>query len=220
MFQKFITIITVIFMCSSVVSAQDFQKSITGKGIKIGPGYSAMNTTYDEIEPYFETKTGTHLGVFLTYQISPKLSIQPELLSSVKGASTGGILTLFNWSINYIEVPVFVKYNLGDHRAVKPNIYVGPSLSFLISSELKIIFVDPIDVTDGLKSTDLGFVFGGGFDYKHFVFDVRYTIGMTNIIDSDKINTITGAETDDFYYFSADPEVKNSFLSIMIGFKF
>ena len=83
MFQKLTIIIAVIILCSSMVLGQEFQKSITGKGFKIGPGFSEINTSYDEIEKYFETKIGSHFGAFLTYQITSKLSIQPELLSEI-----------------------------------------------------------------------------------------------------------------------------------------
>ena len=220
MIQKSCIVIAVIVLCAGSIFCQDFERSITGKGLKIGPGYNMLSTTYDELEPYFDTKIGSHGGAFLTYQMSPTFSIQPEFMFSVKGASTGGLFTVFNWSLNYIEIPVLFKYHLSDKKAVKPAIYAGPSWSYLTSSELKVIFVDPIDVTEGMKRTDIGFIFGGGFDYKHFVFDIRYTIGVTNIIDGDAINVITDADVNDFYYFTNDQEVKNSFLSIMLGIKF
>jgi len=60
-------------------------------------------------------------------------------------------------------------------------------------------------------------VFGGGIDYKRVTLDVRYTLGLANTIDADKVNSISGEEPGDNLYLEGDPSVKNRNLSFMIG---
>ena len=220
MLKKIIILSALIIIWAGILQAQTEEPAITGKGLKLGFGISNLKTNYDVIEPLIDFKIGFHGGAFLTYQLSPKISIQPELLFAVKGTNQGGILNLLDWASNYIEFPILVKYNFPTGRAVKPILYAGPSFSYLTSSEFKVIFVDVFDVTEGMKRFDFGLVFGAGLDYKKITFDMRYTLGFANIIDSDKINAITEAEPDDLYYMTDDPEIKNSFISFMLGFKF
>lgn len=200
--------------------AQSTSTGIESKGLKLGFGFSYMSTSYDELAELFEYKAGFQGGGFLSYRMSPRFSLQPELLIVVKGTKQGGFLSLFDWASNYIEVPVLVKYHLADQSRFKPVFYAGPSFSYLLSSEIDILFFEPFDVTDGMHRLDLGLVLGAGLALKRLTFDVRYTFGMTNVIDSDYFNKLTEAEPDDFYYMTSDPDVKNGFLSFMLGFTF
>jgi hypothetical protein len=92
-------------------------------------------------------------------------------------------------------------------------------MSVLLSSKMHALSYE-YDVTDGMKTLDYSLVFGGGIDYKHFCFDVRYTLGLANIVDAAKVNEITGAESGDFYYLEGDPSIKNTNISFMFGIRF
>ena len=212
--------IAILFIAGNALAQQPV-KGISSKGIKLGLGSSIMSTEYEALNTLFEFKIGFHGGAFLTYDLSPQLSIQPELLVSEKGTNSGGILQLLNWSSNYVEVPVLLKYNLTSGSSNKPTVYAGPSISYLISSDLKIIFIDPIDVTEFMNRVDLGFAIGSSLDISRFTLEARYTFGFGTVIDAaDKVNALTGADPDDVYYFPEDPTVKNRFLSFMLGYKF
>jgi len=217
-----LTIVSIaILIIAGSALAQQPVKGISSKGIKLGLGSSMISTEYEALKALFEFKIGFHGGAFLTYDLTPELSIQPELLLSIKGTTTGGIFQLLNWSSNYVEVPVLLKYNLTSESSNKPTIYAGPSISYLMSSELKIIFIDPIDVTEFMNRIDFGFAVGSSFDVKRFTFEARYTFGFGTVIDAaDKVNAMTGADLFDPYYFPEDPTVKNRFLSFMAGYKF
>lgn len=220
MFKKVTLLVFLIMFIFNFASAQNAEKGITGKGVKLGIGFSYMSTEYDDLEPYFEYKIGFHGGAFLTYQLSPKFDLQPEFLVAVKGINQGGILSILDWSLNYLEVPVLIKYKLTPDKKFKTTLYMGPQFSYLLSSEFDVIFMDPIDVTEAMKRLDFGLVLGGDINYKRIVFEARYTLGLRGIVDKDGFNELTGAEIDDFYYLTEDPVVKNNFLSFMFGFKF
>ncbi|MDF1543990.1 MAG: porin family protein [bacterium] len=217
--------VTIMWAVCIVIAGSAFSQTpiqgVSGKGLKLGFGSSLMTTDYEELKELFEFKIGFHGGAFLTYDLSPSLSIQPELLFSVKGATSGGIFQLLNWSANYVEVPVLLKFNLSPISSLRPTIYAGPSFSYLMSAELDVIFVDPLDVTDYMKSTDLGIAIGSDLSVKSFTFEVRYTIGLGTVIEAaEKINALTEADPGDSYYFPEDPTVKHRFLSFMLGYKF
>ncbi len=219
--RNLIIVLLSILIIAGSAFAQQPDRGISAKGIKLGFGSSMMTTDYESLKSLFEFKIGFHGGVFLTYNFSPKFSIQPELLLSVKGTKDGTIISLLNWSMNYIEIPILIKYNLAAGSGAKPTLYAGPSLSLLTSSELKIIFVDAIDVTDYLKKMDLGFAVGASIDIKRFSFETRYTFGFGTVFDAaEKVNELTKADPTKSYYFPEDPTVKNRFLSFMIGFRF
>ena len=60
-----------------------------------------------------------------------------------------------------------------------------------------------VDVKDNTSSVDLGLVLGGGLEFNNFGLDVRYTMGLSNVNDSDSAT-----------------EVKNNVFSIMGSFGF
>lgn len=200
-------------------SAQLTGKGITGKGLKLGFDIASIRTGISELNNYLDTKTGFTGGAFLTYNFSREIALQPEILYVSKGAKKGFFIFSVSWNVNYIEIPVLLKYGLAPNGRVRPNLFVGPAVDILTNSELSVIGVS-FDVTDGMKKTDVGLVFGGGFDAKSVTFDVRYTLGMSNTVNADKVNKLTGAETGDFYYLTANPEVKNRNISFMVGVRF
>lgn len=208
-----------VLLLSVAASAQVPATGITGKGLKLGLGFASINTDYQELDDFFDSRVGFSGGAFLTYSLSPQFAVQPEVLYVSKGAEKDLFFFTAYWSSDYIEVPVLLKFDLMPMGPAHPNLFAGPAMSFLLGSEIGALGVS-YDVADGMKSTDFGVVFGAGIDYRRFTFDVRYDLGLSNTIDADKINSITGAVPSDFYYLEGDPSVKNKDVSFMLGFRF
>jgi hypothetical protein len=155
-----------------------------------------------------EAKLGALGGLFLNYAFSPALSVQPEVLFSQKGAQfddEGDVLSL---RINYIDVPVLVKYTIPTATGLLPSLYAGPQFSFKLSEALS----DGVEVDDFelIKSTDFGFAVGADVGTRlagrtqQFGVGLRYSLSLTNILDLD----------------FGDPDLKNSVFAVSAYFGF
>ncbi|MDD4050715.1 MAG: porin family protein [candidate division Zixibacteria bacterium] len=201
------------------VSAQQTIPGVTGKGFKLGFDIANINTDYDELDEFLDSRVAFIGGAYMTYSFDRHFAVQPEIFYVMKGAEKDLFFITAHWSSDYLEVPVLLKYDFMPDGPVHPNLFVGPALDVLLSSKFKISDYE-VDVSDGMKTIDFSLVFGGGLDYKRFVFDVRYTLGLVNTVDAEKVNELTGALPDDSYYLEGDPSIKNTNISFMVGVKF
>ncbi len=201
-------------------NAQQPTAGITGAGIKLGFGFAGIDTEYDELDEFLDSRTGFSVGAFLTYSLTDRFAIQPEICYVSKGAEKDLFFVSPEWSIDYLEVPVLLKYDFVPSGPLHPNLFAGPAFAMLLSSEISISDYSA-DVADVLKSVDFSLVLGGGVDYKRVTFDIRYTMGLTGILDaSDKWNELVEAEPGDSYYLENDPSVKNTNFTILFGVRF
>jgi len=214
--KKLLLVMGIILSLCVAASAQQADVGVKGWGFKLGFDIAKINTDYDELDDFLDSRVGFTAGAYLTYSLNRQFAVQPELLYVGKGAEKDLFFIGAHWSIDYIEVPVLLKFDIVPDGQVHPNLFFGPALAVLVGSELKASSV-AVDVADGMKSIDFGLVFGAGIDYKRVTFDARYTLGLANTVDADKINDLTEAEPDDFYYLEGDPSVKNTNISFMIG---
>jgi hypothetical protein len=209
----------ILLLCVSA-SAQQAGVGVTGKGLKLGFDIANISTEYTELNDFLDSRAGFSGGAFLTYAFNRQFAVQPEILYVTKGAAKD--LFFFNAHLNldYLEIPVLLKFDFMPDGKIHPNLFAGPALDVLLASKFHIIS-ETYDIKDYTKGMDFSLVFGGGFDYKRVTFDIRYSLGLTNIVDAaDKINEATGAEPGDSYYLEGDPTVKNTNISFMVGARF
>jgi len=211
--------VAIVLLIGVAVSAQEKTPGITGKGLKLGLGFANISTDYQELNDFLDSRSGASCGAFVTYSFNRRWAVQPELLYVSKGAQKDLFFVSAEWKINYLEVPVLAKFNIVPDAQLQPSLYAGPALSILLGSKFRISDTE-YDVADGMKTMDLGFVFGGGLDYRHVTFDIRYTLGLLNTVDAARINSLTEAQPGDSYYLEGNPSIKNRSLSFMIGAKF
>jgi hypothetical protein len=108
-------------------------------------------------------------GVFAEIKLYKFISIQPEILYSMRGdgygvkypSPSGGttITPNVNWKCNYIDIPVLLKLTFGNRFQVFTNI--GASPSFLVSSTYE-KDSDPIVRNKGVNPFNLYFVASAG----------------------------------------------------------
>jgi hypothetical protein len=145
-------------------------------------------------------------GVFIEISLPLlPISIQPEVLYSVKGSKigpnavplAGDLLSAVKITTSYIDIPILVKYYLPS-PVIKPFIFVGPSIGFLVSAKQEAVSLGlgtnqekEIDVKNQTTSIDFGAVVGVGAKIPLVVVDLtldaRYNYGFTS---TDKINSI------------------------------
>jgi hypothetical protein len=179
-------ILTTLMFCSILVSSQDFKF-----GVKGGLNIARLNTTLQTI-PGGSTSTtnviGMNVGVFGDYKISDKFSLQPELLYSMQGGkatlNVAGQSLTQTLSLNYLNIPVMVKYFFTE----KINIQTGPQIGLLLSATDKIdssITGTPsssANVKSDIKSIDFGVNFGLGYDFtENISVSTRYNLGLSEI---------------------------------------
>lgn len=217
--KKLIVSVGIIMLLCAAANAQQTVPGVKGFGVKLGFGFAKINTDYSELDAFLDSRIGFIGGGYLTYGLNRQFSIQPEILYVLKGAEKDVFLFTAYWQIDYLEIPVLVKFDIVPEGPAHPNLFAGPALDILMSSKIGALD-ESYDVKDGMKTIDFSLVFGGCLDYKRITFDLRYTMGLVNTIDADKVNKLTGADPNDFYYLEGDPSVKNTNFSFMFGVRF
>lgn len=125
-------------------------------------------------------KFGFNGGVMANFAFNDMLSIQPEVLYSLKGAKPTSAANSSDDRINlgYIDVPVLVQIATG-----KTGLFfeAGPQIGFLTSARYKFNSVD-VDYKDYTNSVDFGYAAGLGFKAASGpLIGLRYNGGFTRV---------------------------------------
>jgi hypothetical protein len=182
-------IITSLFL--SCVSMAGFSQGIS-VGLRAGLN---MATITGKGVANVNFKAGGFGGAYLTAMLGGKIGIQPEALFSMQGYSvTGG-----NYTFNYVNIPVFVRFNV----AKIINIHAGPQFGLLLSAKVKPTGGSSTDVKDNYKSSDIAAVIGAGVELPFKLnAGIRFNVGLTDI------NNITGSTA----------TIKNTMLQVFVGY--
>lgn len=130
---------------------------------------------------------GLSAGAFLMYSSLNHFGISADLLYSQKGGKyvdlQSGNVTQ---RVNYLEIPIALRYFLTRTGSFRPNVYVGPALAFKLNASQKVENTGvKTDITDGVKSVDLGLMAGFQLNFpglgarQRFLIDGRYTYGLS-----------------------------------------
>lgn len=177
------------------------------QGIKFGAkaGASLTSITGKDVDGN-AYKFGFHGGLMANFAFNDMVSIQPEVLYSMKGTkdksnSDNRINT------SYIDVPVMVKVATG---ATGLFFEAGPQVGFLASANYKLGGLSA-DVKDAFNKVDFGYAAGLGFQAASGpLIGLRYNGGFTNVgknYSSNGISVTSG-------------EAKNSAFQLYVGFLF
>jgi Outer membrane protein beta-barrel domain len=151
-----------------------------------------------------DNRTGLVAGVFVVRSLGTNWGIQTEGLFSMKGAALASANATATEKIDYLEVPVLLRYEVPVSRGVKPFAYVGPSASLKTACDIEAHgqggalslscdeavrqFGKP-GTSAGLVIGDIGGVVGGGlaFDVSGRILTVslRYEAGFVGIATND-----------------------------------
>jgi hypothetical protein len=165
-------------------------------------GLSLAKITGDDVGDV-QTKAGFMIGGFAAFPLGENTALQPEILYTQKGAKADGLGGEEVLSLNYIDVPILFRFTVAGEGA-RPIFLLGPSIGFKASDKFT-VGGEEVEIGD-FKSTDFGLVFGLGAQIQQFVGEVRYNLGLTNILDvPDEANTAS---------------IKNSVISLQAGFTF
>jgi hypothetical protein len=171
------------FLVVVLFGATAYSQGVSG-GIKAGLNLSNQNVSGSGISLDTKTLAGFHGGVYLTVMFNDKLGLQPELLYSAQGSK----FTIFNntstTKINYISIPVLLRYNVNEMISF----HAGPQIGIVASAKSE-SGSSTTDIKDDVNSTDINLALGGTIDLPMKLnFTARYCLGLSDI-DKDSNST-------------------------------
>ena len=154
-----------------------------GFGAKAGVTMGTLSFDSENTGDY-GYRIGLAVGGFVALPLGSRLTIQPEGLFNQRGAKAEdeGLETTI--ALDYIDVPVLVKYAVtrGGPRSIF--VFGGPSAAFKIRSRATATFGDTtidLDADEEIESFEFGVVAGGGVDFGKWSIDGRYSLGLSNL---------------------------------------
>jgi hypothetical protein len=206
-FMKKVILCSLVMLCAAPAAFSQL-------GIKAG---AALSTVNEDGEGYsqddVEKKSVLTPVIGLTYDLnlSNVFTLQPELLFSQSGGrSTYNVLgtsTESTHRINYLELPVLAKLQLGNADGEGTGVYLaaGPFVGYAFSGKQKVVsklgetvvFESEIDYFDEneddwdyeAKRLNYGLVGAAGLTVGKVALDLRYNFGLNNLLDNDADNT-------------------------------
>jgi len=141
----------------------------------------------------FGIDTGNRIGFFLGINYDAKIAesfaVRPGLQFAIKGSKFELASTSFSSNYNYLELPldfVYISNNVSVH--------MGPYFGVLISAKS-----DGDDISDNIKSTDVGLNLGASYDLGLLGIGMNYGLGLSNINDE-----------------SSDRDIRNKVISFFV----
>lgn len=141
-------------------------------GLKGGANIANVNGNWDEALGEWKSTVGFCGGIFLELNFGKILTIQPEVLYTMKGAGDAGDGKL---KFDYIEIPVLLKVRIPT-GSVHPFIFAGPAFGFNLKALL-----EGVEISD-MPKADYSAILGGGLQLGRSIhIDVRYTMGLQKL---------------------------------------
>jgi hypothetical protein len=182
-------------------------------GLKIGYNASKLHTSLDSIKSSFNS--GFHFGAFV--RVGKKVYLQPEFYYTLQGGvfENNVTNTYNNWKQNVtvgtLDIPVLVGFKLINVKVVNWRIMAGPMVSFVVNSKIRdVSLTGPIKTSD-INSTNWYVQVGTGVDVLFLTLDLRYQIGLNQMIKTAE-STVSGGKE---YTLNAT----NNMWVVSLGFK-
>lgn len=197
----------------------------TSIGFKIGTNISKYSSIdgYEELGAEFQSNTGLQAGLAFDFKLSEKISFAPEALFLQKGNTEKYEDDNNNYiegitKLNYVEIPLLLKYSFFKNEKTTAFLTAGPSLGYLAQgkyiTEYKI--ADEIEKEEstfedsfyeGYNRLDVGAMLGIGFGIRlnessSINLDARYLLGIKDL----------------FIINDDDDNVKNRGIGITLGY--
>lgn len=142
-------------------------------------GLNVANITGKDVYDY-RSKAGVYFGGFASLDLTARLSAKAEMFYSVQGA---------RWDddnektmMNYVQVPVLVKYTIASGFYAE----AGPQVGFLLKAKDN-DEGDEYSIKEFVKKNDVSLVIGAGYDInKRVGVSVRYNAGLVKFYGEEK----------------------------------
>ncbi len=206
---KRLTTVLVIALFAGLLTLPQPARADVQFGIKAG-GNMARPTGTDADNPLatLKDRVGFNGGLFLAFNFGRVVTIQWEVLYTMKGATYVALDDSYTDKLyaDYIEVPLLLKLRIPT-PIIQPFVFAGPTVGFKLQEKFE-TNGEEVPLTENLlKNNDYGAIFGAGLNLgRNFMVDVRYSLGMQKVI-----STVEG---------ELQPDFKNGVWSASIGIAF
>lgn len=153
-----------------------------------GPKAGINISNYSGGDINSDAKVGYHIGGLLNFGFGEIFSIQPEVLFSTQGAKVENAGSKTNYKINYLNVPVMLKFRIANGFYIEG----GPQAGFRLSEN-----IPDQSINDFAKQLDLSA--GAGLGYQS---DAGIGIGLRYMAGLSKVGDFSGRDI--------SPDFKNS----------
>ena len=192
-------------LCTGITSALSAQTvPLPRFGITAGVNLSTIGG--DSISGA-KNKTGFFVGGTVIVPMGSGFSFNPELTYSLKGAKFSDQGTNGSFKLNYLELPILLRYDFAVAGTTRPFLLAGPALGFQTSCKISgedqsttvtfgcKDFFDQLGAPIDVKKFDTGAMFGGGvaFDVSGHTMSLglRYNLGLNDVFsDTDAKNRV------------------------------
>ncbi|MHB8336234.1 MAG: porin family protein [Ignavibacteriaceae bacterium] len=175
-----------LFLCLFIIGFSLSTQAQTDLKFGAKAGLNFANLSGNDVPPGAGTRTGLVIGGFMTWNFAPMFGLQPEVLYSMKGTSGATQGVSYTFSVNYIEIPVLLKFNipLAPSSPVSASLYAGPDFAFNVASSVETSSNGQTTTTDESNMTkgfDFNIMFGGGIGFNVgptvLGVELRYSLG-------------------------------------------
>jgi hypothetical protein len=139
----------------------------------------------------YGAKAGMNIGGVLGLRVSDATPVFLEsgLSFAMQGAKDGKD----EINLNYLEIPLLIKYGVQvtDEIALLP--YLGPTFGLGIAGKIKPGSTGSFSSDGGFNRPDVGIKFGCGAEYNKLYLETGLKFGVTNILDDDNDAAHNGA---------------------------
>jgi hypothetical protein len=153
-------------------------------GLTAGANFANVNNLSNGIEKD-KGRTGFVGGAFCKIPLKFYLSVRPELLFNMKGATLNipndlvGSTIKTTFAVNYVELPLSLDFDLPYFL----DFHAGVQGSLLVSKKMKVDGTE-IEDLDNFNSGEFGWHIGAGVDIGNIGLHVRYQQSLTSFFDA------------------------------------
>ncbi|MBJ6110499.1 PorT family protein [Hymenobacter sp. BT523] len=229
-------------------------------GLKAGANLASYTGTDNTATT---NKFGLNAGLTLNLELTDQLSVQPEVLFSQKGTKLSynednSDVTVFltngnafgrkgsgtySQTLNYLDVPVLLRYNVGPSDGAGFFLEAGPQVSFLLSQrgevsgdKATVVLAGPTrndinsprtklpcftvdNTTADMNTTTFGYVLGVGYRFSNALsLSARYTGDFSQAYKSGEGKAEVLKPYRDPSVKFTNPEVRNSAFQVQVGY--
>lgn len=138
---------------------------------------------------------GLQIGIFYAKDFSKYLAVQLELFYSQRGLhfyQTELYNSAYSLEVNYVEVPLLLKFKIPFNWNVKPSLLAGPYAAFKLRANRTLRIWDEQNTkrVSSVKGLDYGLVFAISSEFpawsRQLLFEIRFNWGLASMMAQPK----------------------------------